>query len=257
MNTPKNPVPDNTAPQSPEAEDTVADNPTGDSPTADNPTARALLNAGALFLVPEQPITYASGMVSPAYMDTRRLLADPPSWSRVITELCRAAQAKDPQVIAGVAVGGVPHSTAVARELGLPSSFIRVAKKTYGRGKNIEGADVAGRRVVLVEDVVTSGESSLSAVGLLREHGAEVVGCVAIASYGFDDTFGAFDEAGVELTILALFAQVLSAAEQATAELAAPEQATTEQGGGFPASAIAEARRWHADPHGWADKLNA
>lgn len=222
-------------------------NPTAVNPTAENPTAQALIGAGALFLVPEEPITYASGMVSPAYMDTRRLLADPQNWSRVIAELCRVAQARDPQVIAGVAVGGVPHSTAVARELGLPSSFIRVAKKTYGRGKNIEGAEVGGRRVVLVEDVVTSGESSLSAIELLREHGAEVVGCVAIASYGFEDTFGAFDEAGVELTILALFAQVLAAAELAAAE--------AEQDAGFSSTAIAEARRWHADPHGWADKL--
>lgn len=226
MNTPQNPI---------------RQNPAAQNPTAENPTAQALLNAGALFLVPDSPITYASGIRSPAYMDTRRLLADPPNWSRVIAELCQAAQAKDPQVIAGVAVGGVPHSTAVAREISLPSSFIRVAKKTHGRGKNIEGAEVGGQRVVLVEDVVTSGESSLAAIGLLRERGAEVVGCVAIASYGFDSTFDAFGEAGVELTILALFSQVLEAADQ---------------GGEFPAPAIAEARSWYADPHGWADKLD-
>ena len=205
--------------------------------------AEALIDAGAVFFVPDAPVTFASGIRSPVYMDTRRLLAAPELWSAVIEELTKAACGPEggadsgAEIVAGVAVGGIPHSTAVALRAGLPSCFVRKQAKEHGRGKAIEGADVEGRRVVLVEDVITTGGSSLDAVASLQEARAEVVGCVAIAGYDLDGASQKFAEAGVSLRLLAPFPAVLVAAQAS---------------GSFPQEAIDEARRWHQDPHNWS-----
>lgn len=205
--------------------------------------AEALIAAEAVFFVPDAPVTFASGIRSPVYMDTRRLLAVPKLWQEVIEVLAETAcgstiemQGKA-EVVAGVAVGGIPHSTAVALRSGLPSCFVRKQAKEHGRGKAIEGADVEGRKVVLVEDVITTGSSSLDAVASLQEAGAEVVGCVAIAGYDLDGASKKFAEAGVPLCLLAPFPAVLEAAEAS---------------GLFSQEAIDEARRWHQDPHSWS-----
>lgn len=209
--------------------------------------AEALIAAEAVFFVPDAPVTFASGIRSPVYMDTRRLLAAPELWSAVIEELTKAAcgpkggaacvAGSEAEIIAGVAVGGIPHSTAVALRAGLPSCFVRKQAKEHGRGKAIEGADVEGRKVVLVEDVITTGGSSLDAVASLQEAGAEVVRCVAIAGYDLDGASQKFAEAGVSLRLLAPFPAVLEAAQAS---------------GCFPQEAIDEARRWHQVPHGWS-----
>ena len=230
--------------------------------SAEKLVAEALIAAEAVFFVPDAPVTFASGIRSPVYMDTRRLLAAPKLWSEVIDVLtetaCGLALESDDEsvgtvesgrgagaegseieaeVVAGVAVGGIPHSTAVALRAGLPSCFVRKQAKEHGRGKAIEGADVEGRKVVLVEDVITTGGSSLDAVASLQETGAEVVGCVAIAGYDLDGASDKFAEAGVSLHLLAPFPSVLEVAEAS---------------GSFPQEAIDEARRWHHDPHGWS-----
>ena len=209
--------------------------------------AEVLIAAEAVFFVPDAPVTFASGIRSPVYMDTRRLLATPELWSAVIVELAKAACGQDggaagsagsgAEIVAGVAVGGIPHSTAVALRARLPSCFVRKQAKEHGRGKAIEGAEVEGRKVVLVEDVITTGGSSLDAVMSLKEAGAEVVGCVAIAGYDLDGASDKFAEADVPLRLLAPFPAVLEAAQAS---------------GCFPQEAIDEARRWHQYPHGWS-----
>lgn len=209
--------------------------------------AEVLIAAEAVFFVPDAPVAFASGIRSPVYKDTRRLLAAPELWSAVIVELAKAACGQDGgaaggagsgvEIVAGVAVGGIPHSTAVALRAGLPSCFVRKQAKEHGRGKAIEGAEVEGRKVVLVEDVITTGGSSLDAVMSLKEAGAEVVGCVAIAGYDLDGASDKFAEADVPLRLLAPFPAVLEAAQAS---------------GCFPQEAIDEARRWHQDPHGWS-----
>ena len=209
--------------------------------------AEVLIAAEAVFFVPDAPVTFASGIRSPVYMDTRRLLAMPELWSAVIEELTKAACGSEGgaaggsdsgvEIVAGVAVGGIPHSTAVALRAGLPSCFVRKQAKKHGRGKAIEGAEVKGRKVVLVEDVITTGGSSLDAVASLQEARAEVVGCVAIAGYDLDGASDKFAEAGLSLRLLAPFPAVLAAAQAS---------------GCFPQEAIEEARRWHQDPHGWS-----
>ena len=201
--------------------------------------AKALIDAGAVFFVLDAPVTFVSGIWSPVYMDTRRLLAEPELWREVIEVLAEAAceEKMAAEIVAGVAVGGIPHSTAVALRAELPSCFVRKQAKEHGRGKAIEGADVEGRRVVLVEDVITTGGSSLDAVTSLREAGAEVVKCVAIAGYDLDGASGKFANADVSLHLLAPFPAVLEAAEAS---------------GYFPQNAIDEASRWHQDPHSWS-----
>ena len=205
--------------------------------------AEALIAAEAVFFVPDAPVTFASGIRSPVYMDTRRLLAAPELWSAVIEELTEAACGpagvadSGAEIVAGVAVGGIPQSTAVALRAGLPSCFVRKQAKEHGRGKAIEGAEVKGRKVVLVEDVITTGGSSLDAVMSLQEAGAEVVGCVAIAGYDLDGASDKFAGSGVPLCLLVPFPTVLEAAEAS---------------GCFSQEAIDEARRWHQDPHNWS-----
>jgi len=220
--------------------------PPADTKAGANSIAKALVESGVLFLVPDSPITFASGLVSPVYMDVRQLLAKPDCWRQVVSALSQAVKPFEPQLVAGVAVGGIPHSTAVAIELGLPSCFIRLAQKSHGRGKNIEGAGVGGKRVVLVEDVITTGGSSLEAAQILREHGAEVMGCIAIASYGFETATDAFEKASVDLAVLVPFKEML-----ATAEMAATKTISE-----FPKSALEEARQWHADPQRWQNSLS-
>lgn len=209
--------------------------------------AEALIAAEAVFFVPDAPVTFASGIRSPVYMDTRRLLAVPKLWRAVIEELTKAACGPEGgaaagtdngvEIVAGVAVGGIPHSTAVALRAGLPSCFVRKQAKEHGRGKAIEGAEVKGRRVVLVEDVITTGGSSLDAVASLQAAGAEVVRCVAIAGYDLDGASQKFAEAGVSLRLLAPFPAVLGAAQAS---------------GCFPSETVEEAHRWHQDPHNWS-----
>ena len=197
-----------------------------------------MLHAGVLVLSPDAPIEFASGIRSPVYMDIRRLIAVPRAWEVVIEALSARLTGADlqPQVVAGVAVGGVPHSSAVAYRAGLPCSFVRKQAKQYGRGRAVEGAEVSGRRVALVEDAVTTGGSSLAAVAALREAGAEVTVCLAVAGYGFDETFAAFARAGVEFSLLVPFLDLLDVAADR---------------GGFSEQALEEARRWWTNPRAW------
>lgn len=201
--------------------------------------AEALLEAGVLFLSPQAPITFASGIRSPVYMDVRRLTAAPRAWKTVVAGLSErlTGHGTAPDVVAGVAVGGVPHSAAVAYSAGLPSCFVRKRAKGYGRGRAVEGAPVRGRRVALVEDAVTTGGSSLKAVEALREAGAEVTVCLAVAGYGFGETFAAFEEAGVKFSLLVPFLGLLEAASDRD---------------DFSPQALEEARRWWSDPRRWA-----
>ena len=206
--------------------------------SGDDLVASALVGAEVLFFVPDAPVRFASGILSPIYMDVRRLLAHPAQWSVVIGALVKEVdQAIGGEgVVAGVAVGGIPHSSAVAVSAGLPSCFVRSHAKSHGRAKAIEGAEVDGRKVVLLEDVITTGGSSLEAVETLRKAGGEVAACIAITGYGFPEAAQRFEEAGVPLQLLTTFGRVLEAAEQA---------------GSGEAAAVKEARRWHADPHNW------
>jgi orotate phosphoribosyltransferase len=159
--------------------------------------AELLLQVKAVKLQPNQPFTWASGWKSPIYCDNRVTLSYPTvrtfirqSFSDTILEFFGK-----PDVIAGVATGGVPQGVLVAQELGLPFIYIRSSAKAHGMGNMIEGAFEAGQKVVVVEDLISTGGSSLKAVESLREAGLEVKGLVAIFTYGFQLAVDNFKQA--------------------------------------------------------------
>jgi orotate phosphoribosyltransferase len=200
--------------------------------------ARALLDAGTVTLRPDDPVTFKSGLRSPVYVDNRRLIFQPAPW-RVVIEAFAAALPPEDVVIAGVESAGIPHSSALAFDAGRPSVFVRKAAKEHGLARRIEGGDVHARRTILVEDMVTTGGSSLSAVEALRGAGAEVTACLAIITYGFAEATQAFAAAGVELTTLTTFEMVVA---EALARGAIGERAAR------------LVRAWLADPHAWDDR---
>ena len=156
--------------------------------------AKALLDIGAVGFSPAAPITFKSGIRSPVYVDNRQLIYHPAAWQAIIDGFKSHIESQpiEYDLVAGVAVGGVPHSSALAYMLKAPSVFIRKETKSHGAGNRIEGGPVRARRVLLVEDLVTTGGSSLSAVDCLRESGAQVTDVLAIISYDFRESAAAF-----------------------------------------------------------------
>ncbi len=173
--------------------------------------ADAIIAAGVVGFAFDAPRTFKSGMLSPVYVDNRKLLMNPQPWRIVIRALREkvAALHLDNPIIAGIEAAGIPHSSVLAYELGAPSVFVRKQTKDHGLKQRIEGGDVAGRQVILIEDQVTTGGSSLSGVEALRAAGAIVDHCLAITSYGFPESWQAFADAGVNLYILAGFDDLL------------------------------------------------
>ncbi len=200
--------------------------------------ASALLDIGAVGFTPETPITFKSGIRSPVYVDNRRLTFHPQAWRVVIEGFVSTidARALEFAALAGVALGGVAHCAAIAWQVGKPAVFVRKETKTHGAGKRIEGGDIDGLRVLLVEDLVTTGGSSLSGVAALRDAGATVADVCAIVSYEFDDADAAFADAGLRLHTLTDFSAILHAARESGRLDAAQEDIV---------------RGWLANPHNW------
>ena len=176
--------------------------------------AKKLLEVKAIKLQPEAPFTWASGWKSPFYCDNRKTLAFPALRSFVKLELARLVAEKYPEAeaVAGVATGAIAQGALVADALGLPFAYVRSKPKDHGLTNLIEGDLKAGMKVVVIEDLISTGGSSLKAVEALRAHGCEVVGMVAAYTYGFPTAEKAFDEAGVELTTLTNYEAVVETA---------------------------------------------
>lgn len=150
--------------------------------------AEFLLQIKAIKLQPGNPFTWASGWKSPIYCDNRITLSHPTIRTYIRQKLASLIQEEygSVSVIAGVATAGIPQGVLIAQELGLPFIYVRSAPKGHGRGNLIEGEFSEGQRVVVVEDLISTGKSSLQAVEALRQAGLEVAGLVAIFNYGFD-----------------------------------------------------------------------
>ena len=178
--------------------------------------ASKLLEVEAVKLQPENPFTWASGWRSPIYTDNRKTLSFPRLRSLVKLELCHLIQEHFPEAeaVAGVATGAIAQGALVADELGLPYSYVRPKPKDHGMGNQIEGEIKKGAKVVVVEDLISTGGSSLKAVAALRAYGVEVVGMVASFTYGFPVAEEAFREAGVQLFTLRDYEAVLAQAAQ-------------------------------------------
>ncbi len=178
--------------------------------------ARKLLEVKAVKLQPNSPFTWASGWKSPIYTDNRQTLSYPTLRSFVKIELCHLIQEYFPQAdaVAGVATGAIAQGALVADQLGLPFAYVRPKPKDHGMGNQIEGRITQGAKVVVVEDLISTGGSSLKAVEALRQQGIEVVGMVASFTYGFPVAEEAFSQAGVKLLTLSDYEHVVAQAAQ-------------------------------------------
>lgn len=176
--------------------------------------AEKLLKIKAIKLQPNNPFTWASGWKSPFYCDNRKTLSYPSLRSFVKLESARLVLEQFPEVdaIAGVATGAIPQGAMVADELNLPFVYVRSKPKDHGLENLIEGELRPGDKVVVLEDLISTGGSSLKAVGALRKNGAEVLGMVASFTYGFQKAVDAFKEERVKLVTLTNYEAVLEAA---------------------------------------------
>jgi orotate phosphoribosyltransferase len=159
--------------------------------------AEYLLEINAVKLSPDAPFTWTSGWKSPIYSDNRLSLSHPDVRNFIKTSLGELVKSEFPeaQAIIGVATAGIAPGALVADEINLPFGYVRSEAKKHGMGKQVEGDIKPGQKVVVVEDLVSTGKSSLQAVQSLRDFGCEVLGMVSIFTYGFDAAKLAFDEA--------------------------------------------------------------
>ena len=176
--------------------------------------AGCLLDAGAVRLQPLAPFTWASGLKSPIYCDNRQLLGVPAMRDRIVGELVRRAESWQPTLIAGAATAGVPWAAMVADRLELPMAYVRPTPKNHGMGRQVEGPHAKGFRVVLIEDLISTGGSSLKCAEALRAEGAEVPTVLALFSYGLPVAAAAFAAAGIALEVLSSFEVLASLAQE-------------------------------------------
>ena len=198
--------------------------------------ASKLLDIKAIKLQPKDPFTWASGWKSPIYCDNRKTLSFPEVRSYVKLELVHAILAHFPEAtaVAGVATGAIAQGALVADELNLPFCYVRSKPKDHGMGNLIEGQLPEGAKVVVVEDLISTGGSSLKAVEALRQAGFEVVGMVASYTYGFPVAEEAFAAAQVKLVTLTDYEHVVSKALE-TGYIAAEDVETLHRGRKDPA----------------------
>ncbi|MBP6642211.1 MAG: orotate phosphoribosyltransferase [Flavobacteriales bacterium] len=166
--------------------------------------AEFLLQIKAVELSPQKPFTWASGWRSPIYCDNRKTLSHPTVRTFIRQQFVHVINETfgKPDMIAGVATGGIAHGALVAQEMGLPFVYVRSDAKGHGKKNQVEGDLSTGRNAIVIEDLVSTGGSSLKAVQALREAGIEVKGMVSIFTYGFDEAAKAFEEAKVKLQAL-------------------------------------------------------
>jgi orotate phosphoribosyltransferase len=201
-------------------------------------TAELLLQINAIKLNPENPFTWASGWKSPIYCDNRLILSFPIIRNYVRDEFAKNIEKQfgKPDVIAGVATGAIGIGILVAESLGLPFVYVRPEAKKHGRQNQVEGFLQKGQNVVVVEDLISTGNSSLMAVEALRNEGANIKGMAAIFTYGFGIAEENFKNANIDLYTLSNYENLL--------ELAVQKQYITEE----QQSTLQE---WNAIPSTW------
>ncbi|RPH33128.1 MAG: orotate phosphoribosyltransferase [Bacteroidales bacterium] len=179
-----------------------------------NSVLLSLLQINAIKLDPANPFTWASGWKSPIYCDNRKTLSFPTVRNLIAEGFQRLIIDKYPNVdvIAGVATGAIAHGMLVADRLNLPFIYVRSAPKKHGLENLVEGDVKAGQKVVVVEDLISTGLSSLAAVDALRNAGYEVLGMVAIFTYGFNHAAENFKQSNVELNTLASYSEMIEIA---------------------------------------------
>ena len=206
--------------------------------TVEKAVAKSLMDIKAVMLRPENPFTWASGWNSPIYCDNRKILSYPEIRENVCRWMADIILKKYPdvEVIAGVATGAIAHGYLVAHMLGKPFCYVRPKPKDHGTGSQIEGLLPEGAKVVIVEDLISTGMSSLAAHNALCKAGADVMGMVAIFSYNFNHARKAFEDANVELTTLSNYDTLIEVAAET---------------GYIKESEIAVLKEWRVSPSTW------
>ena len=178
--------------------------------------AEDLLRIRAVFLRPEDPFTWASGIKSPVYCDNRLTLTAPDVRTDVEEALAFTIGERFPEaeVLMGTATAGIAHAAITAHLMGLPMGYVRSGAKDHGRGNQIEGKLEPGQKVVVVEDLISTGGSCIDTVNVLRDAGAEVLGVVSIMTYGMKKGIDRMAEAGIEWVSLTDFDAVIEAAAE-------------------------------------------
>jgi orotate phosphoribosyltransferase len=196
--------------------------------------AHAMLKVGAVELNPNDLFTWASGIQSPIYCDTRLTISDPEARKKIAKGLSDNIKEFFPEteVVAGTATAGIPHAAWVSDILDLPMVYVRSKPKGHGRGNQIEGKITPGQKVVVVEDIVSTGGSSITAVEALRASGCEVVGVVCVYTYNLPRAEKAFDDIGVKYVSLTNFDYLIEAGIES---------------GAIQEENIPFLKQWHAD----------
>lgn len=178
--------------------------------------AEDLLRIKAVFLRPEEPFTWASGIKSPIYCDNRLTLTAPDVRTDVEESLAATIREVFPgtEVLMGTATAGIAHAAITAHLMGLPMGYVRSGAKDHGRGNQIEGKLEPGQKVVVVEDLISTGGSCIETVNVLRDAGAEVLGVISIMTYGMKKGKDRMAEAGIKCVSLTDFDMVVEAASE-------------------------------------------
>lgn len=177
--------------------------------------ARGLLAIGAVFLRPEEPFTWASGIKSPIYCDNRLILTAPDVRNEVEAAIAETVKREFPEaeVLMGTATAGIAHAAIAAHLMGLPMGYVRSGAKDHGRQNRIEGKLTEGEKVVVIEDLISTGGSLIETVEALREAGADVLGAVSIFTYGMEKGRQRLAEAKVRAVSLTNFDEIVAVAE--------------------------------------------
>lgn len=202
--------------------------------TLQNEIAHAMLKVGAVELNPTELFTWASGIKSPIYCDTRLTISDPVIRKQLANGLAQNIKEFFPgtEVVAGTATAGIPHAAWVSDILDLPMVYVRSKAKEHGRGNQIEGKYATGQKVVVVEDIVSTGGSAITAVEALRAAGCEVLGVVCVYTYNLPKAEESFDAAGIKYVSLTNFDYLVEAANES---------------GAISQEQIPFLKQWHAD----------
>ena len=206
--------------------------------TNEKAVAEKLLQIKAIKLSPQEPFTWASGWKSPIYCDNRKVLSFPFIREFIKSEMCNVIFEKYPEAeyLAGVATAGIAWGAMAADQLKLPYVYVRPKPKEHGLTNQIEGSIDAGKKCVVVEDLISTGKSSLEVVEVLRKTGVEVIGMVSIFNYGFSVAEAAFEQAGVPFNSLTNYPTLIELAID-KGIVTADEQETLNQ--------------WRTDPSNW------
>ncbi len=178
--------------------------------------AERLLEIGAIKLNPYEPFTWASGWKSPIYCDNRKALSFPFTRDFIKSELCNVLfeEFQEADMIAGVATAGIAWGAMAADQLKLPFIYVRSKPKEHGLGNQIEGFLEANKKIIIVEDLISTGKSSLQVADVLRNSNAEVVGMLSIFNYGFDSAAEAFKKADITMKSLTNYTALLELAKE-------------------------------------------